>query len=120
MEYSKAEMDVLAERRRQVVSEGWSAEHDDTHVDGTLVEAAVCYASHAAARGWIFESDPTTYRAEKPFPENRVVFGHGDITWPKYWSWTWWKPKDPRLDLVRAAALIIADIERMDRVTCAS
>jgi hypothetical protein len=27
----------------------------------------------------------------------------------------WWKPKDRRRDLVRAAALIIAEIERLDR-----
>ena len=33
--------------------------------------------------------------------------------WP--WSLDWWKPKDPRRDLVRAGALIVAEIERLDR-----
>ncbi|WP_171346570.1 hypothetical protein [Acinetobacter baumannii] len=28
---------------------------------------------------------------------------------------TFWKPKSPRQDLVRAAALLIAEIERLDR-----
>ena len=36
------------------------------------------------------------------------------------WNWTgwsrdWWKPKNRRHDLVRAAALLIAEIERLDR-----
>jgi hypothetical protein len=33
--------------------------------------------------------------------------------WP--WSLHWWKPKSPRRDLIRAAALIVAEIERLDR-----
>lgn len=33
--------------------------------------------------------------------------------WP--WSWSWWKPKDDRSNLVKAGALIIAEIERLDR-----
>lgn len=28
----------------------------------------------------------------------------------------WWKPKDGRRNLIRAAALIVAEIERMDRL----
>lgn len=108
---------VLFERQRQINAEGWSAEHDDEHDGGALIEAAVCYASHAAARGWTFATAPDEYRSEWPFPKDRKVFGHGDVTWPKGWSWQWWKPKDPRRDLVRAAALLIAEIERLDRAT---
>lgn len=35
----------------------------------------------------------------------------------RYWPWSldWWKPTDRRRDLVKAGALIIAEIERMDR-----
>lgn len=33
--------------------------------------------------------------------------------WP--WASEWWKPKDRRRNYVRAAALLIAEIERMDR-----
>lgn len=33
--------------------------------------------------------------------------------WP--WSLSWWKPAGRRRDLVKAAALIIAEIERLDR-----
>ncbi|TCL90326.1 hypothetical protein C8J38_10842 [Rhizobium sp. PP-WC-2G-219] len=33
--------------------------------------------------------------------------------WP--WDYAWWKPTDRRRDLIKAAALIIAEIERLDR-----
>ena len=36
--------DVLAERERQKSVEGWTAEHDDTYLDGALGQAASCYA----------------------------------------------------------------------------
>lgn len=38
---------------------------------------------------------------------------------PRGWPWgsSWWKPKDPRRDLVRAGALILAEIERIDRAS---
>jgi hypothetical protein len=38
---------------------------------------------------------------------------------PQQWPWLskWWKPKDRRRDLVRAAALVIAEIERLDRAS---
>ena len=107
--------DVLRERLEQVSREGFTMEHDDQHENFELTEAAVCYANHAASQGWKFERAPDEYRSHWPFPRDREVFGHGDVTWPKYWSWEWWKPKDPRRDLVRAAALIIAEIERIDR-----
>ncbi len=34
-----------------------------------------------------------------------------------YWPWDldWWKPSERRRDLVKAAALLIAEIERLDR-----
>lgn len=35
--------------------------------------------------------------------------------WPLSWAKSWLKPKDRRRDLIRAAALIIAEIERLDR-----
>lgn len=85
---SPAASDVLAERKRQIESEGWSADHDDQHVGGGLAKAAACYA---LGRSTIAET----------------------VLWP--WDWGWWKPKDRRRDLVRAGALIIAELERLDR-----
>lgn len=81
---------IAAERRRQVASENWSPEHDDAHESGELARAAVCYAQEAGGRL---------------------------VCPPKLWPWeaSWWKPKDRRSDLVRAGALIAAEIDRIDR-----
>ncbi len=86
--------DVAAERRRQIEVEGWMPDHDDRHRDGSLAKAAYCYAWAACGLG--MESPP-------PAPPG----------WP--WAATWWKPRDARSNLVRAAALLLAEIERLDR-----
>lgn len=90
--------DIAAERRRQIEKEGWTPEHDDTHTEGQMARAAGCYAWMSA------QSDSL-----------REVFTNPPPTWPEPWSADWWKPKDRRRDLVRAGALIVAEIERLDR-----
>lgn len=96
---SQAEQDVLDERRAQRTREGFDAAHDDQHASGELAMAAACYATVAA-------HPPGFYRA---------VFRPGVPmqSWP--WDREWWKPKNDRRDLIRAAALILAEIERLDR-----
>lgn len=98
---TKAQADVISERRRQVEAEGWTPEHDDKHADGSLASAAACYA---------IPPDKRTYVIRFYGINSRVRLPEG---WP--WHADWWKPKDRRRDLVRAAALIIAEIEKMDR-----
>ena len=51
MGMTKAEFDVMAERRRQIESEGWTEEHDDKHVNRELSRAAACYALHTQPVG---------------------------------------------------------------------
>ncbi len=93
--------EIAAERRRQIEVEGWTAEHDDQHDDGSLSRVAACYASHVAdLPEWLFP---------RWAPNGRP------LAWPVSWSREWWKPKGWRRDLVRAAALIVAEIERRDR-----
>jgi hypothetical protein len=94
--------EIAAERRRQVEEEGWSESHDDLHNDGELAAAAGCYALHASGR------DDSILRFDEDGTSRRVPRG-----WR--WHWKWWKPKDRRRDLIRAAALIVAEIERLDR-----
>jgi hypothetical protein len=89
--------DVLAERTRQIEVEGWDAAHDEEWEFGQLSIAAICYALSAEERETFVS------------PEETLV----EYLWP--WDWKWWKPKDRRRDLVRAAALIIAEIDRLDR-----
>lgn len=91
--------EIAAERRRQVEAEGWAPSHDDAHQDGQLAGAAACYAMHGLQIG-------NNALAE------RVRRLARDL-WP--WARGWWKPKDRRRDLVRAAALLVAEIERLDR-----
>jgi hypothetical protein len=83
--------DIAAERERQKSVEGWTPQHDDDHYNGELCLAASCYARHAS--------------------------GLYPASVPKIWPWDEdsWKPKKPRRDLIRAAALIVAEIERLDR-----
>ena len=88
-----AARDVIAERRRQVDVEGWTPEHDDQHRRGEMAAAAAAYALHDLQGGW---------------------FGRWrDVMWP--WDKQWWKPTTRRRDLVKAGALILAEIERLDR-----
>ena len=79
-------IDVLYERGRQVAVEGRSPEHDDEHQDGSIALAAAAYTIH---------------------------FRH-----PLGRLWPWadgWKPGDHRRNLVKAGALILAEIDRLDR-----
>lgn len=101
--------DVINERQRQINQEFYSTENDDEYKQNELLRAAVCYAENVVRRGWVFDSNfgPDVYQEEE-VPD----------LWP--WDIDFWKPKNPRRDLVRAAALLIAEIERIDRSTGAS
>jgi hypothetical protein len=50
-------------------------------------------------------------------PNYNLSSAHRDKI-PALWPWGahWWKPKTGRRDLVRAAALLVAEIERLDRI----
>lgn len=98
-----AAADVLAERQRQVTEEGWSSKRDDMHKNNEMAFAAACYAFHAAAASWDMEDNGIPYDSH-PAPKN----------WP--WDPEWWKPESARRDLVKAGALILAEIERLDRM----
>jgi hypothetical protein len=90
---SDAARDVLAERQRQMSVEGWAPEHDDEHDMGEMAHAAAWYSIDQMMRTALDE--------------------RGLSFWP--WAQEWWKPTTPRRDLVKAGALILAEIERIDR-----
>ena len=96
--------DIAAERKRQIEEEGWTPEHDDEHTSGEIAMAAIAYASHATVG----------IQCPGHKPENYQSLGV-PRTWP--WHRGWWKPKNPRRDLVRAGALIAAEIDRLDRLS---
>lgn len=97
---------IAAERVRQVESEGWTPEHDDEHDNGDLALAASGYA-------W-----------PKWFSDPRIT---EPTNWPHSWDY---KSDTRRLqgrgkqyrasrirDLVKAGALIAAEIDRLQRIT---
>jgi hypothetical protein len=90
--------EIVAERRRQIEAEGWTHEHDDTHTRGELAKAAAGYALHSS-KAWLLHS--------------YTHIAHIPTFWP--WDDGWWRPRNSRRDLIRAAALIVAEIERLDR-----
>lgn len=89
-------IEIAAERQRQSDAEGYATEHDDEHTDGAIARAACAYAIHTTLPNATYEK-------------------HGA---PAFWPWQpeAWKPKDKRRDLIRAAALLVAEIERLDRL----
>lgn len=84
---------VAAERKRVIEQEGFDLAHDAQHGNGELVLAAAKYALH-----------------DLP-PHFREDFEVDSVTWP--WDWSWWKPKWRLHNLVRAAQLLVAEIERV-------
>lgn len=89
------------ERRRQTTEEGWSIEHDDEHVEGELYDAGVHYLVHGMSS--LVGAIPA--RPDEP-------------RWP--FGAEWWKPQTPIRDLVRAGALLLAEADRLKRITAAT
>ncbi|MGE0725887.1 MAG: hypothetical protein AB7O45_16045 [Alphaproteobacteria bacterium] len=88
---------IVEERERQLGVEGFTAEGDDALPPWTLAQMASCYA---APPWWRFVDGAEADAERRP-------------QWPI--STRQWKPRSDRRDLVRAAALIVAEIERIDR-----
>jgi len=87
---TKAWADVCNERARQVFK-GYTAEHDDVHDCLDISAAAVCYTQRAIG---------STANRVWPFADEMPPRAAGETA---------------RDDLVKAAALILAEIERIDR-----
>ena len=96
---SQAVLDVAAERRRQIAVEGYDTAHDDSHVNDEIAALACFYVMPPGAREWCAEST-----------------GYGDTLGeailPENWEA---REDDRRRELVKAGALILAEIERLDR-----
>jgi hypothetical protein len=87
---------IAQERDRQVRVEGWTTEHDDQHANDSLAIAGACYALRA-------------YHAGNPSEVCGI---------PKEWPWEpqYWKPASRIRMLVKAGALIAAEIDRLLRL----
>ena len=81
---------IARERKRQIEHEGWTKEHDSRYTNDELIKAAVCYALHISIES----------------PPNEETY-----SWP--WDAEWWKPADRLRNLIKAGALIAAEIDRI-------
>lgn len=111
---------IAAERTRQITEEEWTPEHDDEHYQGEMAMAAACYAAperlfrcdaneYGMAFGdpWMWDND---FDKRREYGSERKGHNHR-IPDPKSYS------KKERLDLlVKAGALIAAEIDRLQRI----
>lgn len=95
--YSESEASFLA---ALLEVEGWTPRHDDEHGGGQMADAAKGYLLCAVLR-----------ERGTPMSDRRIQLAPG---WP--WDAEWWKPSpDPIRNLVKAGALIAAEIDRLER-----
>lgn len=83
---------IATERARQITQEGWSESHDDEHSHGELLMAALTYA----------------------MIDDKNLHGTAIRLWP--WNAQWLKVSSDEIrNLVKAGALIAAEIDRLKR-----
>jgi hypothetical protein len=81
---------IAVERKRQIEVEGFTPEHDCQHDGGAIAAAAGCYALYNWSRT------------------------DCERLWP--WDMKWWKPSNDQIkNLVKAGALIVAEIDRLQK-----
>jgi hypothetical protein len=91
------------ERLRQIEGEGFSDERDDRYIAGELVGAAICYA--------LVTKPGNADRTGLDCYSSRLCG-----QWPIDWDRANWKPTPDRIrNLVKAGALLAAEIDRLQR-----
>lgn len=93
-------LEIDNERFRQISEKGWTAEHDDHHINGELANAAATYAMTEEQRDYMNDNwGNDMYLTMWPF----------DLSWLKF------TPENRIKQLTKAGALIAAEIERLQR-----
>ena len=110
---------IEEERQRQITVEGWTPEHDDSHNKGDLALAAACYAAN---------DNGTMFHGPRKIFDKKESPGWDEISFKDLWPWD--KKWDKRgngstnvdraissriRELTKAGALIVAEIERLQR-----
>lgn len=93
--------ELVSERVRQIAGEGYTNDHDDEHACDEIAGLACYYVMPPAAREW--DASSTGYGETL-----------GAAMLPEGWQA---KEGDRRRELVKAGALILAEIERLDRLS---
>ena len=91
--------EIANERKRQIEELGWDDNHDEQHKSGELALVAALYAT------------PIQLFKKEELAEG-ILFNN---PWPWHYCYDKRELKDRRELLILAGALIIAEIERLDR-----
>lgn len=122
---------IAEERQRQIDVEGWTAEHDMEHKTFEMSAAAACYIAKNISK----KLEDINHTNQSPLAEFKVydfgesgfMINNGDrgdrrvrkAGWVNGWPWAakWFKPSDdPIRNLVKAGALIAAEIDRLQKL----
>lgn len=104
----KTAIELITEERARQIAKGFDAAHDAEHTMGEIIEAAQCYACVASAqtRGGNAEEWPV---------EMFDGFHDSLLQWP--FEDEAYRPEEHAINnLVKAAALLTAEIERLQNV----
>jgi hypothetical protein len=88
-------MDLIAAERKRQIAKGWTPEHDDTHENHEIALVAAVYAMPASCRY------PALMQHLCPWTDLRLKDPHTE--------------EDRDRELVKAGALIVAELERRQR-----
>lgn len=91
---------IAEERVRQITEEGFTAEHDDQHINGELADAGAYYA---------LSDDITEFMDKEWGEDNHLHIFPFDLEWLKI-------DNDRVKSLTKAGALIAAEIDRLLRI----
>lgn len=107
---------ISQERIRQIEQERRTTDHDSKHVNGELALAAVCYTLLPDKRGEKITADREGWSGGgRHYDSEWCLLGRKVV--PEHWPWLgcYWKPtpNDRIRELVKAGALIAAEIDRL-------
>lgn len=105
---------IHSERLRQIEVEGWTPEHDDEHTDGNLALVAALYATPTILYGRHDFANSIEFKDPWPWEDRWDKRPHnGNVLLP---SDSFHVNREDRLrQLVKAGALIAAEIDRIQR-----
>lgn len=109
---------ILEERERQITKEGYSAAHDDSYFLEELARAASSYCIAGAARAshgnYCIRSAQFHFKVDRMGLDISVDLDKiAERVWP--FDKKYYKPKSHKENLIRAAAFIVAELERLER-----
>lgn len=108
--YSQAITDIIAERQRQITEKGYTLDTDDIYTRHELSRGAMGYIAAYQMPDLVDCLLGTSDAAIRNKLEDLIRY-----FWPQRWPMTLLGPQEKRRMLIKAAALLIADIERGDR-----